>query len=45
MTGHALCKPDKRHEVVVELLIKQVEDGVGLLDHIQEVQVGILGIS
>lgn len=30
--------------MIVELLIKEVEDCVGLLDHIQEVQVGIFGI-
>lgn len=30
--------------MIVKLLIKEVEDCVGLLDHIQEVQVGIFGI-
>lgn len=36
--------PYKRHELVIKLLIKQVEDRVGLLNDVQEVQVGILGI-
>lgn len=30
--------------MIIKLLIKEMEDCVGLLDHIQEVQVGIFGI-
>lgn len=43
---HNNCnQPYERHELVIKLLIKQVEDGVCLLNYIQEVQVGIFGIS
>lgn len=30
--------------MIIKLFIKEVENSVGLLDHIQEVQVGIFGI-
>lgn len=36
--------PYQRHELVVKLLVKQVENRVSLLNHIQEVEVGVLGI-
>lgn len=37
-------RPYKRHELVIKLLVKQVEDRVCLLNDVQEVEVGILGI-
>lgn len=36
--------PNKWHEVIIELFIKEVKDSVSLLDHIQEVEVGSFGI-
>lgn len=41
---HSSTVPNKRHEIIIKLLIKEVKNSVGLLHHIQEVQVGIFGI-
>lgn len=36
--------PNKRHEMIIKLFIKEVKNSVSLLHNIQEVEVGIFGI-
>lgn len=49
--GDCLCwapagnLPDQWHQMVIELLVKEMEDGIGLVHNIQEKEVGILGIG